>query len=179
MIYEPAEDSFLLASVVKKFSKDKYVLDMGSGSGVIALAAKENGARDVLAADINEEAVKHIQDKGVNAIQSNLFEKIKGKFDVIAFNPPYLPRDENEDKESSLITSAGKEGDEIILHFLKKAPKYLNPNGKIFLLISSLTPKARINILMNKLSLSSEIIASEKIFFEELYVLRIEKHSKA
>ena len=62
MIYQPAEDSYLLEEVVKDFlsGKDKKtkILDMGSGSGIQALACRGLGFDNVLAVDINPEAVK-------------------------------------------------------------------------------------------------------------------------
>ncbi|MBR9703265.1 methyltransferase domain-containing protein, partial [Candidatus Woesearchaeota archaeon] len=60
MIYEPEDDSFILESVVKKIvsaENPKFVLDLGTGSGIQALAASESGAKKVLAVDINPEAV--------------------------------------------------------------------------------------------------------------------------
>lgn len=175
MIYEPCEDSFLLKSVLNKFSKGKDVLDVGTGSGILALEAKRCLANSVTACDINPLAVKHVNSLGIKTIRSNLFSKVKGKFDLIIFNPPYLPDDEREDKESKLITTGGKNGDEIILKFLKQALKHLNENGVILTLVSSLTPIERINELISSKKLKKEIIARDKVFFEELLVLKIEK----
>src|SRR3989339_569996 len=47
----------------------------------------------IFSADINHEAVIHCQKLGFNCIESNLFEKINDKYDIIIFNPPYLPED--------------------------------------------------------------------------------------
>jgi len=125
MIYEPAEDSFLLEKYVKKLvKKDAYVLDVGTGSGILAKAALEK-TKNVLALDINREAVEHCKKQGINAIQSDLFSNIKkgSKFDMIIFNPPYLPEDKREDSESRVITTGGKVGNEIVIRFLKKVKK--------------------------------------------------------
>ena len=53
MIYEPREDSYLLQKYVKKYSKGKYFLDIGSGSGIQAKTAIKAKAKSVLATDIN------------------------------------------------------------------------------------------------------------------------------
>ena len=175
MIYEPKEDSFLLEKAVRKYSKGKSFLDMGSGSGIQAKAALENKAKSVLAADISEEAVRNLKKQKISAIKSDLFSKIKDKFDIIALNPPYLPEDAREDKESQLATTGGKKGDEIILKFLKQAKSHLNKKGIILLVVSSLTPKRKILELLMKQNLKKEAILSEKFFFETLEVWKIEE----
>jgi release factor glutamine methyltransferase len=173
MIYQPKEDSYLLESQVKKYAKGKSFLDMGSGSGIQAKAALSAGASFILASDINESVVSALKSKGINAIQSDLFKNIKGKFDIIAFNPPYLPKDKKEDPESALATTGGKRGDEIILRFLKQAKKHLNKEGIILLIVSSLTPRDRITNLLNKLSFNYKILETKKLFFESLELWEI------
>src|SRR3989344_2708496 len=146
MIYEPSEDSFLLADAVKKYSKGKSVLDIGTGSGIQAKTAVSVGAKFVLASDINEKALEHVKStsQGIQTTHSNLFGNISGKFDLIIFNPPYLPADKREDMESQEVTTGGKKGDEIILEFLRQAKEHLSSNGIILLVLSSLTPHANI-----------------------------------
>jgi len=180
MIYSPREDSYLLEKQVKKYSKNKSVIDIGTGSGIQALSSLSSGAKEVTASDINEEAINHLKNiiKSNNyiikLIKSDLFSNIKNKFDLIIFNPPYLPENKDEDKESKLTTTGGKRGDEIILRFLKQSKAHLNKNGILLLLLSSLTPKDKILKLLKKLSLSHNIISSEKLFFETLEVWKIE-----
>lgn len=175
MIYLPKEDSFLMEEQVKRFAKDKSVLDIGSGSGIQALAAKKSGAKSVLASDINPEVIKHLKSIGLNAIESDLFEKIKGKFDLIIFNPPYLPQDDREDKESRLTTTGGKEGDEVLIKFLKEVKEHLNPHGSVMILLSSLTPRNRILKVLEKNALKHQIISFKRIFMETLEVWKIEE----
>ena len=177
MIYIPAEDSYLLAEQIKKFAKNRSVLDVGTGSGILAKTAKSEGAKSISASDIDEEALRVLKkrDQSIKTIKSDLFEKINGKFDLIVFNPPYLPEDKREDKESAQITTGGKEGDEITIRFLKQALKHLNKNGIILLLVSSLTPMKRIDELIKRSYLKHETIARKKLFFEELFVYKIQK----
>jgi release factor glutamine methyltransferase len=169
-LYQPAEDSWLLESQVRKFAKNKTVLDMGSGSGIQAKAAISSSAKLVLAADINPLAITHLKSLKIPTIKSDLFSNIKEFFDLIIFNPPYLPEDPREPKDSQLATTGGKLGDEIILKFLKQAPKHLNKEGKILLLVSSLTPLDRIKALNFKF----KSLSKKKIFQETLEVLEIE-----
>lgn len=169
-VYQPAEDSYLFSKFLEKYlSKHKInsYLDMGAGKGILSeTVSKVLDKKNILAADINPEAVKLVKQKGFKTVETNLFEKIKDKYDLITFNAPYLPRDSREPKDSQIVTTGGKRGDEISLKFLKQAKKHLNKNGKIFLLISSLTPQDK----LNKYNL--KIVAKKKIFMEELLILQ-------
>ncbi|MDD5253758.1 MAG: methyltransferase [Candidatus Nanoarchaeia archaeon] len=167
MIYEPREDSILIGKFVKEYSRGK-VLDIGSGSGYLAEIALEK-TKDVLAADINPEAVEHCKKKGINSIVSDLFSNIKGKFDLIIFNPPYLPEDPDEDEESKIITT--DKG--IIERFLKELKEHLNKNGKCLMIYSSLSP-VNPSELAKKNGFSVKILKEEALFFENLYVILIE-----
>ncbi len=173
MIYEPLEDSELLAKYVTKYSKGK-VLDLGTGSGIQAEIALKH-TKDILATDINEETVKYVKRKGINAKVSNLFSNINKKFDLIIFNPPYLPKDDLEDKESKQATSGGKYGYEILERFFSQVNNYLNKNGKILIVFSSLTNKNKINKIIKNNNLKFKLLESKKIFFETLYCYLIER----
>jgi len=173
MIYQPAEDSFLLEKEVKKLAKNKTFLDIGAGSGIQGKAALKSGAKNVFFADINKEAIFKLKKEGFEAIESDLFSNIEGKFDIISFNPPYLPEDKREDKESATATTGGKRGDEIILKFLKGVKSHLNKEGIILLVVSSLTPKEKIIKLLEKQKMKREVLSSQKLFFETLEVWEI------
>ncbi len=175
MIYEPSEDSRLLVKEVTRYSLGKKVLDMCSGSGIIAQAALRSHAASVLAIDIDKESITYLKQQGILAIQSDLFKNAKGKYDLIACNPPYLPKDTREDPRSSKATSGGKNGDELILRFLKQAPRHLEKDGIILLVLSSLTPRKKIDALLKRLKLEKEVIASESFFMEALDVWKIAK----
>ena len=169
MIYQPNEDSFLLSKYVKKYAKGK-VLDIGTGSGILAEAALEN-TKDVLASDINQEAILYCRKKGINSIKSDLFENIKGKFDLIIFNPPYLPYDPDEDYETSLITKGGIKGYEIIERFLRDSKKYLNDDGIILIVFSILT--GDVESIIIKYGYEFEVLEEKPLFFEKLKVLKL------
>ncbi len=169
MIYKPREDSFLLEKYVKKFAYGK-ILDMGTGSGIQALAAKTK-TQDILAVDSNMEAVAHVKKLGIKALQSDLFSNVKGTFDVIICNPPYLPAAEGEDSESRQSTTGGKYGYEFIERFLKEAQQYLKKEGIILLVYSSLS--GGIGSIAKKLGYKIEILEEQKVFFEILKVAKI------
>jgi len=179
MIYEPREDSFLLEKAVRRFSKKRKVLEIGCGSGTQLEAARASGALEVLGVDSDAESVEFCREKGLNVIESNLFKNVEGKFNLIIFNPPYLPSDEREDYESSLATSGGKKGDEIILRFLKEVGNYLDDDGIILLVVSSLTPIERIEKILSEQNFEKEVVVSENFFMEKLEVWVIREKIKS
>jgi release factor glutamine methyltransferase len=168
-IYEPAEDSYLFRDFLKKYFKKNKVnsyLDMGTGSGILSEVALEFLDKSkILAADLNADAINLIRSKGILGVQTNLFKNINGKFDLITFNVPYLPFDKRESKSSQIATTGGKRGDEISLRFLKQAKKHLEKNGKIFLLISSLTPVDKLE------KFGFKIVEKKHVFMEDLIIL--------
>ncbi|MBU2637978.1 MAG: methyltransferase [Nanoarchaeota archaeon] len=168
-MYQPAEDSYLLEKYVKKYACRK-VLDVGTGSGILARAALEKTS-DVLAVDVNKKAVEHVKSLGINAKVSDLFSNVNEKFDLIVFNPPYLPADEKEDEDVALQVAGGKKGHEVIERFLKDAKKHLNKDGKILLLFSSLS--GDIEELMKKYGYKFKKLEEQSLFFEKLYVYAI------
>lgn len=173
MIYDPEEDSFLLSKYVDKYAKGK-VLDLGTGSGIQAETALKY-TKDVLAVDIDKEAVNFVRKKGIKAKISDLFSNVNGKFDLIIFNPPYLPNEKLEDKESKRVTTGGKYGYEILERFFSQVNKYLNKNGKILIVFSSLTNKDKVDKIIKKNNFKFKLLEVKKIFFEKLYCYLIER----
>jgi len=170
-MYTPAEDSFLLLKNINKYIKPgTKFLEIGAGSGIISEKAKQLGA-EVLATDIDSEVVGQLKRKNINIIKSNLFNNInnKDKFDLIVFNPPYLPEHKHDKKKD---TTGGKRGDETIIKFLKQAKNYLNKDGKILLITSSLTPMKKIDKILDK-DYKSRIIDKKKLFFEQLFLYEL------
>jgi len=168
-IYPASEDSFLLSETLKKEIKNKNIkfLEIGIGSGIQLQTAKELKIKEIFGVDINPDAIKHCKSLGFNCIQSDLFQNVKGKYDIIVFNPPYLPLDKQEPKSSRVATTGGKKGSEIINKFLKQAKEHLAKDGKILLLTSSLTKG------INWQGYNKKLLSKKKLFFEELYILEL------
>ncbi len=167
VIYEPREDSKLLLSVVRKVVKPGMrVLDMDTGMGIVAILVAEAGA-EVVACDINPEAIEVAKTNAKKAeveitfLVSDLFNRVDGKFDMIIFNPPYLPKDEREDKESGINTTDNG----VISRFLEESKDYLKPDGSILIVVSSLTPT----------QVYGEVLAQKKVPWETLSVVKIKK----
>ena len=208
MIYEPEEDSFLLKKFVEKYSRG-LVLDMGTGSGILAETAMKT-ADFVIALDIDKEAVKYCEKniKGNNILffKSNLFQvfeenfvyydavdkkievypkkkvndrekrqilcKKQIKFDLIVFNPPYLP---HEIKEEDKTLEGGEMGYETLMRFFNEAPKYLKKEGRIVIVFSSFTHRKKVNEIIRKAGLKYIELEKKHVFFEDLYAYYITK----
>jgi release factor glutamine methyltransferase len=136
--------SKLLAAYVTNLNLNGCrVLDMGTGSGVIGVAAALQGAQ-VVAVDINPEAARlaasNALDHGVSAsmrvICSDLFAAFANtpEFDWIIFNPPFFPRAVQQAAEIAFNAGSNYE---VIRRFLQQAKKFLAPDGKILLILSS------------------------------------------
>lgn len=170
-VYQPREDSHLLAKeILERELSGKRCLDMGTGSGIIAEKMLRSGAEEVVAVDINPEAVEEAKEKlegyeNSEVFQSDLFENVEGKFDLIAFNPPYLPGvDVDEgDFEDQEIWRGGESGEEFTEEFLEVARDYLVEDGEVVFIVSSLSDfKVE----------DYEVLNTEQLWFEDLYLLR-------
>lgn len=111
------------------------VLEMGCGSGIISLLVSKH-AKMVTSADINPLAVKTAKENvernnlsNIKVLESDLFSKIKEKFDLIIFNPPFMGLSANNDLEKAFTD---KDHD-VIKRFFKQVQNHLTENGKILL----------------------------------------------
>ena len=149
------ETAFWLKRAIGDISKkgQKFTfLDVFSGSGCIGLAVLKNGsewAKMGLFSDIDKGFVKQakinlklnqINPKKYRVIQSDIFSKIRGRYDYIFANPPYVGLDNRHlvqesvlDWEPLIAIFGGEDGLLYIRKFLKDAKKHLNKNGKIYL----------------------------------------------
>lgn len=144
-VYEPAEDSAVLAGEVVDDLADAapaLVLDVGTGSGYVGhRIAEATGAR-VVGIDVNPEACRAAVEAGVEAVRGDLTAPFAdGVFDVVAFNPPYLPATNEaawDDWFETAITG-GETGRELVEAFLDDVGRVLAPDGVGYLLVSSYT----------------------------------------
>ena len=130
----PPELNLLSATVLKEVKERDVVLDMGTGSGIQAILAASK-ARRVLAVDVNPDAVRcarrNVALNGlmnrVQVKQSNVFEEVRGRFDLILFDPPFrwtTARDLWEMCSADRDYTALKT-------FLREGREYLTKNGRI------------------------------------------------
>ncbi len=177
-VYSPSEDSFLLADNLIISEKDE-VLEIGIGSGYVSLIAAQQ-SKFVWGTDINPKAVQLAKENAklneidnVEFLKANLFPNLDRKYDLILFNPPYLPEEEllNEKKDIDLSWSSGPDGRKITDKFIQNVGNHLKKEGKFQLIQSSISDIKKTKTKLNELNYNFEVTANEKLFFEKLVLI--------
>lgn len=193
-VYEPAEDTYLLVDSFD-IKKDEKILEIGTGTGLIALNCAKKGA-NVICTDINPysleitnkniEINKNIIKGSIEVIYSDLFSNIKNKeiFDIIIFNPPYLPTSKDEIVGGSgwfdKAVDGGKTGLNVTKRFIEEINGHLKKDGSVFLIYSSLSDRNNLEKIIRDNVFSYDIVnkcffETEKIFVYRLYYNNKEK----
>jgi len=177
--YEPREDTFLMLEALEDLDlQGSKVLDIGTGSGILAAYCARRGS-EVTASDVNVDVVQDLRLTAtrlrisMRLVVSDLFSKIDERFDIVVFNPPYLPSARAEDR----TTDGGKHGTRIIKNFLKLLGQHLTENGFAMLLVSSLNHPE--DLARDYPGLLFEAIRQRLLFFESIYVMRVEQKKPA
>ena len=152
------------------------VLDIGTGSGAIALSlAIDRDNWQVTASDISSNALELAQenaeviDVAIDFVQSDCFQEITGKYDIIVSNPPYISETDREEVGLNVLTSephlalfAVEDGYAVYRKIAENAQKHLTEKGKIYLeigykqgeyvkkLFESAFPEMRIRVLQDQ-----------------------------
>jgi len=183
-VYEPAEDTFLIAENLN-VNSDDVVLDLGTGCGILAVLSAFKAER-VIATDINPYAVRCAKLNGkvnkvsdrIDVVQGDLFRPIKRDkiFDLILFNAPYLPTEKDEQADwIDYAWAGGKNGRTIIDRFISSAPRYLKPKGRILLVQSTLSNIDETLEKLERHGLKANIIGEKKVPFETITLIKAEK----
>ncbi len=180
-VYEPAEDSFLLAENLA-VDEGERVIDMGTGCGLLGVLAAAKGGR-VLAVDVNPYAVRCARNnaafnnvRGSMAfLRSDLFTAFSeaAKFDLVVFNAPYLPTELGEG--ASWLEHAwagGASGRQIIDRFLDGVPTYMSGRGRVLLMQSSLADVEETVRRFDEKGMRARVAAEQALpFFEKVVLL--------
>lgn len=172
-VYSPSDDSFLLLDVIAELPVEgREVLDVGTGSGILGLFCALRGAH-VIATDIDALTLREVQKASdllgvrIQPILSDMFSKVQGLFDLILFNPPYLPSSTVEDRS----VDGGQGGITLSKRFLEGLPGHLERGGTALLLVSNQNDPA--SLLAEYPDFQSLVLAKRPLFFEELQVLSV------
>lgn len=141
----PRDDTQILVEKAVEIIEDKNyknILDIGTGSGIIAIEIKKHTNCEVFAVDISEKALNIAKKNAkknnvdINFVISDVFEKVDGKFDLIVSNPPYIPFYEKENLQIEVekyepqnALFAEDEGLFFYKKIIKEASQYLNNGG--------------------------------------------------
>lgn len=164
----PGKDTITFLNCVAK-QPGKKVLDLGTGSGLIAIYFALKGKK-VTASDISNEAVEVAKENAenlnakLNFVESNLFDKINDKFDLILFNPPmgnvsgsklfdyiksFIPKNKFTLKLASLFFKSERKS--LLERFVLAGLSHLNKSGRIITMIHESERKFIESLINNKI----------------------------
>lgn len=179
-VYEPADDTFLLARCVAEAAKPGMRwLDVGTGTGVVAMAAARAGAQ-VVATDANpiaaDLALRNARENDVDVacVVADLMAGVAGPFDGVSFNPPYLPTgpDDKVQGPLNLAFDGGPSGNDVVLRLVEQIRAAARPPTLVLVVHSTLSDPHPMQQAMADAGYAVEVAASERHFYEELTVQR-------
>jgi release factor glutamine methyltransferase len=171
MLYLPSDDSTFLANIVSLY-RGIFALEIGTSSGTI-LRELSNNFSFVIGTDIDFDSLKNVlmTSRNERVICCDAASAIQNvKFDLIVFNPPYLPNTINHVDKS---VDGGPTGIEVSIHFLSSAIDKLNNQGKILMLVSSLSDTGKLDGFIAKSNLVMKKIAQKELFYETLQIIEL------
>ncbi len=190
-MYLPSEDSILLADCLKDYSGN-IALDIGVGSGIITQALCENFKKvigtdlefgilkkcneDVATNTLKDSKKKLENERGFELVCADAASAFRDNiFDLVVSNPPYLPEDyDNEGmKIHDEAIYGGKSGMEVTLKLIKSSLTTLKREGKLLIIVSSLSNISSLQELLELLKLNMKKIVEKRLFFETLSVVEI------
>jgi release factor glutamine methyltransferase len=185
LVYAPSDDTELLASAALAAAvSGSSILEIGTGSGAVILSLAKSGQmfKALVAVDISKEAVETakanakkngVPSAAVRFLQSDLFASLpSSRFDLILFNPPYLPTAHSDKVKGSLnlALDGGRDGLKTVRRFLAEAGHFLAPDGRILLVVSSLQPQDKLEALLLQHHFAYNSLSSQSFFFERLQI---------
>ncbi|MEM2424302.1 MAG: class I SAM-dependent methyltransferase [Candidatus Bathyarchaeia archaeon] len=183
-VYEPSEDTFLLADNLD-VCDGEVVLDVGTGCGILAVLSAFK-ASWVLAVDINPSAVRCARKNAetndvlgkIDFICGDLFAPLrKGLvFDLVLFNAPYLPTEEEPKDWVEYAWSGGESGRRVLDRFLENVSDHIKRGGRLLLVQSSLSNIEETLIKLGRKGFKAEVIDEVGAFFEVIALIKAIKY---
>lgn len=159
---------------------NKKLLELGCGSGIIALYARQKGAM-VTASDINPIALEHLEKASktnnleLHCVQSDLFDELQNeRFDYIIINPPYYPKEAQSMKEHAWF--CGLDFDYFHKLF-QQLPEYVNAHNHAYMILSEDCEIEHIKNIAAKNNLHMKVVHQKKIVGEKNWIFEINSAS--
>jgi release factor glutamine methyltransferase len=167
-VFQPRSDTWLLAAHLRRQPQvTGAVLDLCTGSGVLAITAALASARSVTAVDVSRRSLvaarlnARLNGVRVRTRRGSLLSAVPGEaFDLIVSNPPYLPADDDELPEQGAArhTEAGTDGRRLLDRLIEDAPAHLRPGGLLMVTHSSVNGEHATLELMRAAGLSPVVL---------------------
>lgn len=158
--------------------KDKYILELGAGSGLIGLYAVRMGASATVT-DINPKAIEAMRESSLknniplHLIHSDLFENIPVQiFDFIIINPPYFPRKPKDDWEVAFY--CGEEFEYFYRLFDQIRP-FIHQRTNVYMILNEYCAIDRIKEIAAGCTIDLHLSATKKKYGEEQYIFELNK----
>ncbi len=159
-VFKPISDSYMLAEVLRNqtLAPGHRVLDLCTGSGLLALTAALRGVQHVTAVDVSFRSLANVQINArlngtrVRTLRGSLFEPVGSeRFDLIVSNPPYVPAETDElpKRGRRRAWDAGRDGRVLLDQLLSEAPSHLRPGGQVLVTHSSVLGLERTRELLD------------------------------
>lgn len=145
------------------------VLELGTGSGAIAIAAAQGGAATVTVVDVSRRALAtawlnaRLNGVRVQPRHGDLFAPVAGRrFDIVASNPPYLPSDAIPTRGARRAWEGGADGRAVLERICAGVADHLRPGGIVLLVHSSVNGVSRTLDGLEQGGLQADVVARER-----------------
>ncbi|MBQ0862731.1 methyltransferase [Streptomyces sp. A73] len=167
-VYAPQGDTELLIEALTDAAvpRGARMLDVCTGTGVVALTGARLGAAEVHAVDVSTRAAlastwnARLRGLPVRAHRGDFLERAEGRFDVVTANPPYVPHAPTEERgggRRARAWNAGRDGRRVLDRLCAAAPRLLARNGVLLVVHSALSGPQRTLDLLHDAGLKAAV----------------------
>jgi release factor glutamine methyltransferase len=169
--YIPAEDTYLLRDALASFSGDAC-LEIGFGSGAVISSVSARFRLAVGTDVLSLREARLASTPGVELVLCDMARCFRDEsFDLVFFNPPYLPSTAVEDR----AIDGGPGGIDIPISFVKEGLRVITREGAMLCLLSDKGELDSFKARCREMGLEIEPVARKKLFYESLFVFRMRR----
>lgn len=158
---------------VRESDKTGNVLDMGTGSGVLAIALARIGCQNVHSVDVSQSALRACRENAetnglterITTIHSDLDRALNVKYDLVVANPPTFARDHEVMKHEPIDLSffTNDDGHDFVDRLARSAPRLLADGGRLVIVHPSYLDRSRLDSILGQGGLKAVTIASQQV----------------